>query len=181
MCRAYALPARISSPAVCRHRPRVPPHLARKLSIVLPEVWATKARQGQRAGVVQSRAGIRFNLLSGPYSRSGGSVHGTCDPVSLWWRRPSAASPRRPPSVGRWRWELRKRQPQKRQPLLCFKTTIMDVKCSEWPTLSVILAPGGARLGVGEPTAACSWRITPLRMRSSRESARVRSGRSSVA
>ena len=117
MCRAYALPARISSPAVCRHRPRVPPHLARKLSIVLPEVWATKARQGQRAGVVQSRAGIRFNLLSGPYSRSGGSVHGTCDPVSLWWRRPSAASPRRPPSVGRWRWELRKRQPEKRQPL----------------------------------------------------------------
>ena len=118
MCRAYALPARISSPAVCRHRPRVPPHLARKLSIVLPEVWATKARQGQRAGVVQSRAGIRFNLLSGPYSRSGGSVHGTCDPVSLWWRRPSAASPRRPPSVGRWRWELLKYL-EKRQPISC--------------------------------------------------------------
>ena len=149
MCRAYALPARISSPAVCRHRPRVPPHLARKRSIVLPEVWATKARQGQRAGVVQSRAGIRFNLLSGPYSRSGGSVHGTCDPVSLWWRRPSVASPRRPPSVGRWRWELRKRQPQKRQPirgqvnvlssrsLLC-PVSSLCARC--WPLLRIAIA-----------------------------------------
>ena len=67
---------------------------------------AAESLRGPAPGVVQSRAAAGFNLLSGPCPRSGGSVHGTCDPVSLWWRRPSAASPRRPPSVGRWKWEL---------------------------------------------------------------------------
>ena len=52
MCRAYALPARISSPAVCRHRPRVPSHLK-------PE------REGEESALLlEARAAVRQSARS---------------------------------------------------------------------------------------------------------------------